>query len=92
METQYLSFTVPQIINSKYFVIDILHITVQEQKGVHTISMGSGVFDCTLLCNDNSYHSEQRVNKMYSQSSEFASNTGLRIFHQCNMNIYILLC
>jgi hypothetical protein len=65
METQYLSFTVPQIINSKYFMRGILHITVQEQKGVQTISMGSEIFDCTLLHNDNSYKSEQRVNEMY---------------------------
>jgi len=92
METQYSSFTLPHIISSKYFVIGILYITVQEQKGVQTISMGSGVFDCTLLYNDNSYKSEQRVNKICPQSSEFVSNTGLRIFHQCNMNIYILLC
>ena len=92
MGTQYLSFTVPHIMNSKYFVRVILHITVQEQKEVQTISMGSGVFDCTLLYNDNAYKSEQSINKMYPQSSEFVSNTGLRIFHQCNVNIYILLC
>jgi hypothetical protein len=33
-DTQYLSFTVHQIINSKYFMRDILYITVQDQKGV----------------------------------------------------------
>lgn len=68
----------PQIINSKYFVRGTLHITVQEQKGVQTISMRSGVFVCTLLDNDISYKSEQSVNKIYPQSSEFVSNTALR--------------
>jgi diketogulonate reductase-like aldo/keto reductase len=68
METQYLSFTVPQVIKIKYF---ILHITVQEQKGVQAISIGSRVFDCALLYNDNSYKSEQSVKKKYPQISEF---------------------
>lgn len=90
MDTQYLSFTVHQIINNKYFVRGILYLTVQDKKGV-AISVGSAVFYCTLLYHDNSYKSEQSVNKMYPQSSEFVSNTGLRIFYQCNTNIFILL-
>jgi hypothetical protein len=64
MKTQYLSFTVLQIINSEYFVRGICYITLQEEKGIQTISMRSVVFNCTLLYNDNSYKPEQSANKM----------------------------